>query len=872
VQGFNTTFVIQDTQAVADGLTFTMQNQSPTALGGGGAGLGYANPSGNDGIPNSVCIKFDLYNNVGEGADSTGLFVDGDTPTKPIGYSAVESSVTMNASGIVLNSGDLMQVNLAYNGATLVETVTDEKTNAVFTHSYTLNIPAYIGNGYAYLGFTAASGDYAAIQTVQSWSYTVVAAAPNTPTNLTVTPASGTELNLSWTDPYSSVTNYNVLELINGSYHQIAQVAGSTTLYDVTGLSLGTTYYFEVEAVNTVGSSAASSAVSGTTPVPPLDISNLQYNSLTTTSINLTWTDNADNATGIDVVRQLESNNSQYLTTLANTATGYDDTNLLPGAEYDYEITAINLAGPAEGVDVIIETVPVAPTGVTATANASSITLNWAFYGHAVALWNVYRGTSNGDESAAPIATNVSTNSYTDANATPGVTYYYKITAVDTGGESAQSAEVSATVGSNTTAVALTGPANYLRLDTDGSLDVYSNTTGTGTPIQFSPSSVTVTGSSSPSSLLIDFSLGNCLPPSGISINGSTGGMAITFLGTIYNDSLSVAASTASFDQVPISYSNVSSITFNGGSGSDTLTQSAGSPPLTFQNSTPSDSLVVNGGTYTIAAPVVGAGIVPVTIGSVTIAAGAEVSLANAQAHTDRTLLQIDTLAIAGSTGHWQGTLNLGDNDLDVSGGNLASITNQLASGYAQGAWTGTGIVSSSAANDTTHLTALGVLLNNDGNGNALYGSTAVLGLFDGINPASSDVLVKYTYYGDANLDGKPDGSDFTRIDNGYLNHLTGWYNGDFNYSGAIDGSDYTLIDNGYSAQESSLSASRSALIAANAFELAGTDAHSKIINPPVISTGIFQQQNPIALNSSLDAATGIEALLLKKDRLDALD
>jgi hypothetical protein len=61
-----------------------------------------------------------------------------------------------------------------------------------------------------------------------------------------------------------------------------------------------------------------------------------------------------------------------------------------------------------------------------------------------------------------------------------------------------------------------------------------------------------------------------------------------------------------------------------------------------------------------------------------------------------------------------------------------------------------------------------------------------------------TDVLVKYTYFGDANLDGVVDGSDYTLIDNGYHNKLTGWGNGDFNYDGVVDGSDYTLIDNAY--------------------------------------------------------------------------
>jgi len=154
------------------------------------------------------------------------------------------------------------------------------------------------------------------------------------------------------------------------------------------------------------------------------------------------------------------------------------------------------------------------------------------------------------------------------------------------------------------------------------------------------------------------------------------------------------------------------------------------------------------------------------------------------------------------------GTLDLTNNALDVQSGNLASITSLIHQGYNNGTWTGTGITSSIAANDNSHLTALGVILNNV-SGSALYGSTGPLGAFDGTSPASSDVLVKYTYYGDANLDGKVDGSDYSRIDAGYLSAgtLTGWYNGDFNYDGVIDGSDYTLIDNSFNQQGTRITA-----------------------------------------------------------------
>src|SRR5207253_2882119 len=55
-----------------------------------------------------------------------------------------------------------------------------------------------------------------------------------------------------------------------------------------------------------------------------------------------------------------------------------------------------------------------------------------------------------------------------------------------------------------------------------------------------------------------------------------------------------------------------------------------------------------------------------------------------------------------------------------------------------------------------------------------------------------SDVLVMYTYGGDANLDGKINIDDYIRIDNGIASGLTGWTNGDFNYDGKINIDDYT--------------------------------------------------------------------------------
>ena len=68
-------------------------------------------------------------------------------------------------------------------------------------------------------------------------------------------------------------------------------------------------------------------------------------------------------------------------------------------------------------------------------------------------------------------------------------------------------------------------------------------------------------------------------------------------------------------------------------------------------------------------------------------------------------------------------------------------------------------------------------------------------GTFGGQSVSATDVLVMYTYCGDANLDGLINGDDYFRIDNGFLAHLSGFSNGDFNYDGVINADDYFRID-----------------------------------------------------------------------------
>jgi lysophospholipase L1-like esterase len=104
-------------------------------------------------------------------------------------------------------------------------------------------------------------------------------------------------------------------------------------------------------------------------------------------------------------------------------------------------------------------TPPAAPTGLGATASSGSVSLNWADNTEGdLASYSVYRSTTSGSGYAS-IATSVATSSYVDNTVTNETTYYYVVTAVDSGSnESGYSSEVSATPsGSYTLTTAVVG-------------------------------------------------------------------------------------------------------------------------------------------------------------------------------------------------------------------------------------------------------------------------------------------------------------------------------------------------------------------------------------------------------------------------------
>src|SRR5438034_11333077 len=121
------------------------------------------------------------------------------------------------------------------------------------------------------------------------------------------------------------------------------------TSFSATGLSENTKYYYRVRAYTPLFRSAYSSEKNATTfsnlPAAP---SGLTITSITSATVSLAWTDNANNETGFKVQRKQGATGiyTQIATPGANVTTFTDnDPALLDGTKYYYKVCATNSAG-----------------------------------------------------------------------------------------------------------------------------------------------------------------------------------------------------------------------------------------------------------------------------------------------------------------------------------------------------------------------------------------------------------------------------------------------------------------------------------------------------------------------------------------------
>jgi len=221
-------------------------------------------------------------------------------------------------------------------------------------------------------------------------------------------------------------------------------------------------------------------------------------------------------------------------------------------------------------------------------------------------------------------------------------------------------------------------------------------------------------------------------------------------------------------DHYILDYSNgdpfpVDGISFAGGAGQNTL-EIVGNPP---SDSAP---VAIDSGIFALPASAPGAGTLNKALGSLWIASGAELELAQSDSQADQTVFTVDNLAIGGTLDITNNTLLIDESNVSVS---------QVA------AWV------QNAANQPSVMSSLVTGPNSQPSRAVGYGDWTE----DPLTVPAGDAQVKYVPTGDTNLDGIVDLTDITRAINN-LGQSPGYYGGDILSQGIVNIYDIGAIVN----------------------------------------------------------------------------
>ncbi len=187
---------------------------------------------------------------------------------------------------------------------------------------------------------------------------------------------------------------------------------------------------------------------------PPAAPSNLTATAVSASQINLTWADNSTDEANFVVERSTSATTGfSTIATLAANTTAYNSTGLNSSTTYYYRVRATNTGGNSSFSNTANATTqqstvnaPAAPSNLTATAvSASQINLTWADNSTDEANFVVERSTSATTDfsTIATLASN--TTAYNSTGINSSTTYYYRVRAINAGGNSAYSNTASAT-------------------------------------------------------------------------------------------------------------------------------------------------------------------------------------------------------------------------------------------------------------------------------------------------------------------------------------------------------------------------------------------------------------------------------------------
>jgi fibronectin type 3 domain-containing protein len=254
---------------------------------------------------------------------------------------------------------------------------------------------------------------------------------------------------LSWEAPFnggSSITSYKIYRSSSESGAYKLVISTAAFMFTDTGLLDSTTYWYRVSAVNPVGEGAMSDAMSSATLTPPSKVTGLIATS-GDGQIQLQW-DEAESGDGSDITYRVYSSTAPGGETLLTTVSinSYLNIDLVNGRSYYYQVSAVNATGEgmrSDEVSAVPTTVPGSPVNLRANPGDGLIILSWSLpYNNGGATiigyklyWSII---PNGSYEMVP----VTGSSYVHTGLENGVTYYYKVSAVNQVGEGPMSAAI----------------------------------------------------------------------------------------------------------------------------------------------------------------------------------------------------------------------------------------------------------------------------------------------------------------------------------------------------------------------------------------------------------------------------------------------
>lgn len=264
------------------------------------------------------------------------------------------------------------------------------------------------------------------------------------------------QVQLSWSTPLAGsapLTNYALYRGTSSGGEDLVKVLGLQNGFADTGLANGTTYYYQVSALNSLGEGPRSGEVAAT----PCGLPGATVLAAARGDQNVALAWAVANGFGCDVIgytvaRGASPGGEAPLAALGN-QTSYLDQGLVNGQTYYYTVRPSSDAGtgPASNeVSARPASAPGAPRDPSAShqgnVNSGQIKFQWSAPasngGEPLTGYRVYRGTSAANVTLLVGDVGTSPTSFTDSGLTRGVPYYYVVRAVNAVGAGPPSSPV----------------------------------------------------------------------------------------------------------------------------------------------------------------------------------------------------------------------------------------------------------------------------------------------------------------------------------------------------------------------------------------------------------------------------------------------